>query len=61
VCTPVGLIRSLPCYPAFCLAIALTGPSLDLAAIALGLLACLAVARVTWQGVPIAQQRAVAQ
>lgn len=48
-----GVVRSLPCYLAFCLVIVLAAPSLGPAAIALGLLACLGAAAATWRGVPI--------
>ncbi len=47
-----GLVRSLPCYLAFCLVVALTAPSTGLAAIALGLLACVGAACLTWRAVP---------
>jgi hypothetical protein len=53
-----GLIRSLPCYLAFCLVIAIAAPTTGLAAIALALLACLAAARATWRGVPAAPRLA---
>jgi hypothetical protein len=49
-----GLVRSLPCYLTFCLVVALTAPSAGLAAIPLGLLACVAAARATWRGVLVA-------
>jgi hypothetical protein len=47
-----GLVRSLPCYLAFCLVVALTAPSTGLAAIVLGLLACVGAACLTWRAVP---------
>jgi hypothetical protein len=56
-----GLVRSLPCYLTFCLVVALTAPSAGLSAIALGLLACVAAARVTWRGVPVARRPALAR
>jgi hypothetical protein len=55
-----GLIRSLPCYLAFCLVVALAAPSVGMAAIALGLLACVVAARATWRGVPVALRPAPA-
>ena len=54
-----GLVRSLPCYLAFCLAIALAAPAAGAAAIPLGLLACLAAASATWRGVPVAPRAAL--
>ena len=54
-----GLVRSLPCYLAFCLAIALAAPAAGAAAIPLGLLACLAAAGATWRGVPVAPRAAL--
>lgn len=56
-----GLVRSLPCYLAFGLVVILAVPSIGLAAIALGLLACAAAARATWRGVPVVGQPAPAQ
>jgi hypothetical protein len=56
-----GLVRSLPCYLAFGIAIILAAPSIGLAAIALGLVACAAAARATWRGVPTVGQPALAQ
>jgi hypothetical protein len=56
-----GLVRSLPCYLAFGLVVILAAPSIGLAAIALGLLACAAAARATWRGVPVAGQPALAK
>jgi hypothetical protein len=56
-----GLVRSLPCYLAFCLVVALTAPSAGLAAVALGLLACLGAAFATWRGVPVARRPALAE
>jgi hypothetical protein len=56
-----GLVRSLPCYLAFCLVVASTAPSAGAAAVALGLLACLAAARATWRGVPVARRPALAR
>lgn len=50
----VGLVRSLPCYLAFCWVVAVTTSSLGLAAVPAGLLAALAVAAVTWRHVPLA-------
>ena len=50
-----GLVRSLPSYLAFCLVAALAVPSAGLAAVALGLLACVAAARATWRAVPVAR------
>jgi hypothetical protein len=54
-----GLVRSLPCYLAFCLVVAVAAPAAGLAAIALGSLACLAAARATWRGVPVAPRPAL--
>ena len=51
-----GLVRSLPCYLAFCLVVALAAPAAGVAAVALGLAACLAAARATWRRVPVALQ-----
>jgi hypothetical protein len=48
-----GLVRSLPCYLAFCLVIVLAAPSLGLAATALGLLGCGVAAWATWRAVPV--------
>ena len=48
-----GLVRSLPCYLAFGLVVIVAAPSIGLAAIALGLVACLGAARATWRGVPV--------
>jgi hypothetical protein len=56
-----GLVRSLPCYMTFCLVVALAAPSAGLAAIALGLVGCLAAARATWRGVPVARRAAFAR
>jgi uncharacterized membrane protein YGL010W len=56
-----GLVRSLPCYLAFGLVVILAAPSMGLAAIALGLLACAAAARATWRGVPVVGQPVLAQ
>ncbi|HEY3188285.1 MAG TPA: hypothetical protein VGJ70_12480 [Solirubrobacteraceae bacterium] len=56
-----GLVRSLPCYLTFCLVVACTAPSAGVAAVALGLLACLAAARATWRGVPVARRAALAR
>jgi hypothetical protein len=50
-----GLVRSLPSYLVFCVVAAFAMPSAGLAAVALGLLACLASARATWRGVPVAR------
>ena len=50
-----GLVRSLPCYLAFCLAVALAAPAAGIAAVPLGLLACLAAAGATWRAVPVAR------
>ena len=56
-----GLVRSLPCYLAFGLVVIVAAPSIGLAAIALGLVACLGAARATWRGVPVVRQPALAQ
>jgi uncharacterized membrane protein YGL010W len=56
-----GLVRSLPCYLAFGLVVIVATPSIGLAAIALGLVACLGAARATWRGVPVVAQPAPAQ
>ncbi|MEV8505667.1 hypothetical protein AB0368_12685 [Actinoplanes sp. NPDC051475] len=47
-----GLVRSLPCYFAFCLVVAFSAPVVGIAAVGLGLLACLGVATFTWRRVP---------
>jgi hypothetical protein len=49
-----GLVRSLPCYLTFCLVVALSTPVVGLAAVGLGLLACLTAAGITWRRIPIA-------
>jgi hypothetical protein len=49
-----GLVRSLPCYLTFCLVVALGTPVVGLAAVGLGLLACLTAAGITWRRIPIA-------
>jgi hypothetical protein len=54
-----GLVRSLPCYLAFALTVALTAPAAGAAAVLAGLLACLAVAGATWRGVPVAPRPAL--
>jgi hypothetical protein len=46
-----GLVRSLPCYVAFCVCAASTLPGLGLPAIPLALLGCVAVGGVTWRSV----------
>ena len=56
-----GLVRSLPCYLAFCLVVVIAAPSFGVAAAALGLLACAAAALATWRAVPIAPQPALAR
>jgi hypothetical protein len=56
-----GLVRSLPCYLAFCLAVALAAPSAGLAAVVLGLVACVVAARATWRAVPVAPRPALAR
>jgi hypothetical protein len=56
-----GLVRSLPCYLTFCLVVAVTTPSAGAAAVALGLLACVAAARARWRGVPVARRPALAR
>jgi hypothetical protein len=56
-----GLVRSLPCYLAFCLVVVLAAPSFGVAATALGLLACIAAALTTWRGVPVTGRPAVAR
>jgi hypothetical protein len=56
-----GLVRSLPCYLAFCVVIVLGTPSLGLLAIALGFLASAAAGRATWRGVPVARRPAPAR
>jgi hypothetical protein len=53
-----GLVRSLPCYLAFCLVVVFAAPSLGPASAALGLLACVTAARVTWRGVPVTRRAA---
>ena len=56
-----GLVRSLPCYLAFGLVVIVAAPSIGLASIALGLVACLGAAPATWRGVPVVGQPAPAQ
>lgn len=56
-----GLVRSLPCYLTFCLVVASTATAAGAAAVALGLLACVAAAGATWRGVPVAPRPALAQ
>ena len=56
-----GLIRSLPCYLAFGGVVIIAAPSIGLAAVALGLVACLGAARATWRDVPTVAQPAPAQ
>ena len=56
-----GLVRSLPCYLTFCLVVAATAPAAGAFAVALGQLGCLAAARVTWRGVPVARRPALAR
>jgi hypothetical protein len=55
-----GLVRSLPCYLAFCLVVALAAPSTGTAAVGLGLLACVVIAGATWRGVPLTARTALA-
>jgi hypothetical protein len=50
----IGLARSLPCYLAFCLSVALLSPFAGLAALLGAAIPCLALAGVTWRGLPIA-------
>jgi len=54
-----GLVRSLPCYLAFCLVVALAAPAAGLVAVPLGLLACCAAARITWRRVLLAPRPAL--
>jgi len=54
-----GLVRSLPCYLAFTLAVAFAAPATGAAAVLAGLLACLVVAGATWRGVPVAPRPAL--
>ena len=56
-----GLVRSLPCYLAFCLVVASTAAAAGAAAVALGLVACVAAAGVTWRGLPVARRAALAR
>jgi hypothetical protein len=56
-----GLVRSLPCYLAFCLVVVLAAPSFGVAATALGLLACVAAAATTWRAVPVTRRPALAR
>lgn len=56
-----GLVRSLPCYLTFCLVVALAAAPVGAAAVALGLLACLAAAAATWRAVPVAGRPALAR
>ena len=55
-----GLVRSLPCYLTFCVVVALVSPTAGPAAIAIGLLGCLAAARATWRAVPVATRPVLA-
>ena len=50
-----------PCYLKFSLVVALAAPAAGVAAVALGLLACLAGARLTWRRVPLAPHAASAR
>jgi hypothetical protein len=56
-----GLVRSLPCYLAFTLVIAVALPSFGVAAIALGVLACALIARPTRRRIPVVRQPVLAQ
>jgi len=56
-----GLVRSLPCYLAFCVVVAITAPATGSAAVALGVLACVAAAGATWRGVPVTARPALAR
>jgi hypothetical protein len=56
-----GLVRSLPCYLAFCLVVVLAAPAVGPSAVALALLACLAAGRLTWRAVPLAPRVAAAR
>lgn len=47
-----GLVRSLPCYLTFCLAIAFLTPLVGLLAVPVGLLLCAGAAGVAWRAVP---------
>jgi hypothetical protein len=50
-----GLVRSLPCYLAFCLVIAVAAPAVAvLPAMAIAVAACLTVGRLTWRTVQVA-------
>ena len=57
----LGLVRSLPCYLTLCLVFTLLQPTLGLSAIAFALLACLAVAHLTWTRVPLPPRRSGAR
>lgn len=50
--TLTGLIRSLPCYLAFCVTVAVAVPFAGIAAVGIGLLSCLLAAACTWKRVP---------
>ncbi|MBW6440211.1 hypothetical protein KZ829_41450 [Actinoplanes hulinensis] len=56
--TLAGLVRSLPCYLAFCFTVAFAAPAAGLASVGLGLVACLAAAALTWRRVPLVLQPA---
>ena len=49
-----GLVRSLPCYLAFCLCAAITMPAIGTLGIPLALVACLAIGRLTWRSLAAA-------
>jgi hypothetical protein len=55
-----GLVRSLPCYLAFCLAVTVTAPAAEVGAVPIGVGACLATAGATWRGVRVARAGALA-
>ncbi|WP_410814931.1 hypothetical protein [Micromonospora sp. 067-2] len=57
--TLAGLVRSLPCYLAFCVTVALTAAVAGTTCVGLGLLACLAAASLTWKRVPVARTSAL--
>jgi hypothetical protein len=56
-----GLVRSLPCYLTFCLIAGLAVPAAGLAAVPAALLGAVATAGMTWRGVPVARQPALAR
>jgi hypothetical protein len=57
-----GLVRSLPCYLAVCLVVALTAPAIQLLpAVAVALVACVATGKLTWRTLPMPAAPALAR